>query len=102
MKAVFPSRAVALLMAIGFADLLATALLHRMGLIVELNPLMRPLLERSEFLFAAVKGATLVTTWVFLCVYAKTNRPFVRLAAIGGSAAYLALWVAWFTVGTFG
>jgi hypothetical protein len=98
-KAVFPSRAIALLMGIGFADLVATALLYRLGLIHEMNPLMRPLLEHGEWLFVLVKGATLVATWACMAAYAKTNIRFVRTAALLGSLAYVALWSLWFMVG---
>jgi hypothetical protein len=84
-------------MTIGFVDLVLTVLLYRNGLIVELNPLMRPLIEQSEFLFAVVKSATLLVTWAFMCAYAKTHHSFVRKASMVGSAAYLVLWVSWFS-----
>jgi len=98
-RTVFPSRAVALLMTIGFADLVLTAVLHARGVIVELNPLMKVFLDRSELLFAVVKGATLVCAWLALLFYAKVNRQFVRNAALIGSGVYLTIWTVWFTVG---
>lgn len=73
-----------------------TAWLHSCGLIVELNPLMRPLIERSEWLFAAVKAMTLVLGWMALVWYARQNREFVRRAAAFGTLAYLAIWTSWF------
>jgi hypothetical protein len=85
-----------LLMAIGFIDLVATALLHRYGLIVELNPLMRPLIERSEWLFAVVKGGTLVTAWIMMARYASANLAFVRKVCLAGSGAYVTIWTVWF------
>jgi hypothetical protein len=93
---VMPTRAIGLLMAIGFLDLMMTAVLHHHGLIIELNPLMRPLIERSEWLFAIVKGATLVAAWWAMVKYAKTNVLFVRQAALLGSCAYLLVWNVWF------
>lgn len=97
----FPTRALALLLAIGFIDLVATAVMHQNGMIIELNPIMRPLIERSEWLFAFVKGMTLVTAWVALVWYAQHNRDFVRKACVMGSAAYMTIWTAWFLVGHF-
>ena len=91
-----PSRALVLLISIGLIDLVATAWMHANGLIVELNPLMRPVINHSEWLFAAVKGLTLVGAWVVLAWYSKYNRSFVRNACLVGALAYLALWSAWF------
>lgn len=96
MTALFPSRSILLLMAIGFVDLISTAVLHANGLIVELNPLMRPLIERSEWLFAAVKAMTLISAWVVLAWYTRHNRDFVRKMCLIGSAVYLAVWCTWF------
>ena len=97
MKSLLPTRALALLMVIGFADLLATAVLHERGLIHELNPLMRVLIERSEWLFAVVNSLTLVVAWVVMARYAERNLPFVRKCCIAGSAAYVSVWLVWFT-----
>jgi hypothetical protein len=88
-------------MLIGFADLIVTAVLHRQGLIVELNPLMRPLIERSEWLFAAVKGGTLVLGWGVMAWYCRHNREFVDLACAVGSAVYVTVWVVWFLAASF-
>lgn len=96
MPKLFPTRALILLLAIGTIDLLATAILHHHGLIQELNPLMRPLIERSEWLFAAVKGLTLVLAWGVMAWYARHNLEFVRRAALVGSVVYLAVWSTWF------
>lgn len=93
---VMPSRALALLLAIGFIDLFATAILHSAGLIVELNPLMRPLIESHELLFAAVKGTTLISAWAVMAWYAQHNLSFVRQACLIGSAAYVGIWCSWF------
>lgn len=97
----FPTRALALLLLIGFVDLVATAVMHQHGMIVELNPIMRPLIERSEWLFALVKGLTLVAAWAALVWYSEHNRDFVRKACLAGSAAYMTIWTAWFLVGHF-
>ena len=96
MKSLVPTRALALLLAIGFIDLVMTAVLHQRGLIQEMNPIMRVFIDRSEILFALVKGATLVAAWYVLARYAKTNVDFVRKACLLGSGCYLFLWVSWF------
>lgn len=86
----------ALLLGIGFIDLIATAILHSQGKIVELNPIMRPLIEQSELLFSCVKGLTLVAAWVVMARYAKHNLDFVRKACCIGAGAYLLIWTSWF------
>lgn len=96
MTKLMPTRALALLLAIGTVDMLATALLHANGLIIELNPLMRPLIERSEWLFALVKGGTMLVAWLAMAAYAQVNRAFVRKACLYGSVAYVGIWCAWF------
>lgn len=96
----FPTRALFLLMAIGFIDLVATAVLHHNGLIVELNPLMKPIIEYSEWLFAAVKGMTLLLAWAVMVKHFKTHGEFVRKAAFAGACAYACIWVLWFVGGT--
>lgn len=96
LKSVVPTRAVALLMAIGFIDLLATVFLHANGSVVELNPLMKPLIEQSEWLFAVVKSSTLFIAWIALVWYARQNLTFVRAACLIGSAVYVLVWCAWF------
>jgi len=95
-----PTRAILLLMAIGFVDLLSTAILHANGQIVELNPVMRPMIEHSEWLFAIVKGLTLVICWGTMVWYSKINLKFVKQACIYGSGAYAFIWVTWFTIGS--
>lgn len=96
MKVAIPTRSLGILLIIGFTDLILTAWLHYQGMIVELNPLMRVLIERSEWLFAFVKGATLVLAWIVMSRYAKTNRLFVRNICLFGAAAYLVIWTSWF------
>ena len=59
-RRLWPTRALVLLLAIGFFDLIVTAVLHANGMITELNPLMKPLLEQGEWLFAIVKSFTLI------------------------------------------
>ncbi len=99
-RSVMPTRAIGLLMAIGFVDLVATAVLHHHGLIVELNPLMKPLIERDEWLFVLVKGMTLVGAWAAMAAYARVNRDFVRKAALAGAGVYTLVWTVWFIVGS--
>ena len=101
MRRALPSRALGLLLLIGFVDLVATALLHAQGKIIELNPVMRPLIERSEWLFVAVKGLTLLGAWLMLAWYAKENLNFVRKACLFGCTAYLTIWCIWFFSAAF-
>lgn len=89
-----------LLLGIGFLDLVATAVLHANGLIIELNPLMKPFIERSEWLFVLVKGTTLILAWSVMVYYAKYNLDFVRKASFAGAAAYSAIWTIWFIAGS--
>jgi hypothetical protein len=83
-----------LLMAVGVIDLLSTVILYCMGLVVELNPLMRPLLEASPWLFSIVKLATLFVAYVAMQAYRKHDETFVRRAALGGATAYIIVWSA--------
>lgn len=96
-RAVLPTRMIGILMAIGFIDLLTTAVLHAQGQIVEVNPLMKPLIEHSEWLFAVVKGLTLVIGWAVMARYSQKNIVFVRQACLVGSIVYVLIW----TVGFF-
>lgn len=96
MQALVPTRALALLLFIGFADLVSTAILHSHGMIQEVNPVMRVFIDQSEWLFVFVKGATLVGSWYVLAKYAKTNLAFVRKACWFGSGVYMFLWISWF------
>ncbi len=96
MKSLFPSRALLVLVAIGFVDLVTTAWLHANGMIVELNPIMRVLIERSEWLFAFVKGVTLLVGWLTMAWYAKSNREFVSRVCKYGTLAYVGVWCMWF------
>ncbi len=92
----FPTRALLLLLGIGFVDLVMTAVLHAGGHITELNPLMKPVIETSEWLFALVKGMTLVGAWLVMLKYADTHLNFIRRACLAGSAAYVVIWTGWF------
>jgi hypothetical protein len=99
MRAIFPSRAIILLVSIGLIDLISTAWLHHRGMIVEMNPLMRVLLQNGEWPFVLVKGLTLAFTWIALAKYAKQNPSFVQRTCVIGSIAYLGLWATFFTIG---
>lgn len=98
----FPTRAIGLILLIGIIDLISTAVLHANGMIVEMNPLMRGFINRSEWLFVAVKGFTLVVGWFMLAYYSRANINFVRRACIFGSLAYLGVWLVWFVHGSMG
>lgn len=95
-KRLWPTRALMLLLAIGFVDLIVTAVLHANGRIIELNPLMRPLIEQGEWLFALVKSFTLILAWAVMAWYARQNLDFVRKICIAGSGFYLLVWCSWF------
>ena len=101
LKKLFPTRALLLLLGIGFLDLVVTAVLHSQGLIVELNPLMKPFIERSEWLFAFVKALTLVAAWAAMVWYAKNNLDFVRKTSLVGAGAYTLIWTVWFVGATY-
>ena len=96
LKKLWPTKALILLMGIGMVDLIVTAVLHSQGLIIELNPLMRPLIERSEWLFAFVKFGTLFFAWLAMVMYAQKNLRFVRNVCLYGSGAYVFVWCTWF------
>ena len=95
-RQLLPTRALALLLGIGFLDLLVTAVLHANGLVVEMNPLMRPLIERSEWLFVAVKSLTLLLAWGVMAWYARQNLDFVRKTCFFGAGFYALIWCLWF------
>lgn len=99
LRQVFPSRAIALLLAIGVLDLIVTTWLHATGTIVEMNPIMRTFIDRSEFLFVVVKGMTLLVGYLMLVRFARTNIDFVRKACLAGSVVYVLVWLAWFIHG---
>lgn len=101
MKALVPTRSLAALLFVGFLDLVTTMYLHLNGLMVELNPIMRFFLIQNEWLFAAVKTATLVVAWGVMVWYARTNKEFVRQACAWGAGAYVAIWSTWFMAGHF-
>ncbi len=96
-KEFMPIKSLGVLMLIGLVDLLSTAWLHANGLIVELNPIMRPIIEHSEWLFAIVKGLTLVLAYTVMVQYARTNEDFVRKASRLGVICYSGMWLIWFT-----
>lgn len=101
LKKYFPTRWLLLLLAIGSVDLIVTAVLHRQGKIIELNPLMRPIIEESEWLFALVKGMTLGVAWLLMFRYTETHLSFIRRACAVGCGAYATIWTIWFVVGSF-
>jgi hypothetical protein len=72
--------------------MVSTAALHAQGKIVELNPMMAPVIDRSEWLFVLLKSATLVAGGIALNRLAKTHKRFVPAACIGASAMYVTVW----------
>jgi hypothetical protein len=57
---------------------------------------MKPVIETSEWLFALVKGMTLVGAWLVMLKYSDTHLNFIRRACLAGSAAYVVIWTGWF------
>jgi hypothetical protein len=100
LKELVPTPSLGILIAIGMIDLITTALLHAQGKIVELNPIMRPIIDHSEWLFALVKGSTLVVAYLTMLQYARQNLDFVRIASRLGILLYVGIWVVWFTSAT--
>ncbi len=99
LKSALPTRALGLLLLIGVFDMVTTAWLHSHGLIAEMNPLMRVLIERSELLFILVKGGTLVVAWYLMVQYSKSHLEFVRTSCLLGSVVYGGVWLTWFLLG---
>jgi len=85
---------------IGLVDLLVTAVLHARGQIVELNPVMRPFIDRSEWQFAFVKGMTLGLGWCVMRRYANSSPRFVRNVCLAGCLMYVGIWLVGFLAGS--
>lgn len=83
-------------MVIGFADMISTAVWHANGQIEEMNPLLKPIIEQSEWLFVAVKAATLIAAYVAMAMYARKKPEFVRNASRMGILVYLSIYLIWF------
>lgn len=94
-----PDISLLVLMAIGVVDLITTAMWHAKGQIVELNPLLRPIIESSEWSFVVVKGATLVLGYLGMVVYGRTHHEFVRAASRMGVILYIGIYLIWFLGG---
>lgn len=99
MKRYFPSVPLLVLLSIGLIDLVLTAVLHAQGLIVELNPVMKPIIETSEWLFAFVKGATLAAAYLVMMKYMNTHKAYIDKVATIGWITYIATWSLWFLKG---
>ncbi len=95
-REILPNKSLILLILIGLVDLVATAMLHAQGLIVELNPVMKPVIEHSEWSFALVKGATLLIAYLTMAQYARQNSVFVGLVSKIGIVLYTGIWLIWF------
>ncbi len=98
-RAALRTRALLLLVCIGVLDLISTAVLHARGQIVELNPVMRPFLNHSEWEFAFVKGLTLGFAWFLMRKYAHSSPRFVRNVCLAGCLLYVGIWVVGFAAG---
>lgn len=81
-------RALGLLLGIGAADLIATAVLSADGRFEERNPLMAGLLAHGPWPFVMAKTTTLVVAGLLL---ARQDRRTMRRACLLGSGAYLTL-----------
>lgn len=60
---------------------------------------MRPLIERSEWLFAFVKGSTLALAWYAIAQYSRHNPRFTERMCCYGAGAYILIWLTWFNLG---
>ncbi|MBS1718163.1 MAG: hypothetical protein JSS72_10585 [Armatimonadetes bacterium] len=88
-----------LLLCVGVVDLATTAMLYHMGLIREMNPLMRVFLDHSVAAFIIAKGVTLAVASVVMWRHARHDPKFVFRACLYGSAAYICVWLTWFNIG---
>lgn len=95
----FPTKSLAILLLIGIIDLISTAVLHSKGMIVELNPVMKPLIETSEWLFVGVKGMTLVLAWLLIVRFYEQSPRFAARACAIGCWVYCGIWLVWFIKG---
>ena len=95
----FPTKALLLLLSSGTLDLIVTAVLYSHGLIVELNPLMRPVIQTGVWLFVLVKGMTLALAYFCMIRYARTHLAFIQKSCFVGSALYMLIWTVWFVNG---
>lgn len=66
---------------------------------VELNPLMRPLLNVGPWQFSAVKIAGLLLLWIVIRAHFDKNERFCRAACATGAALYGGIWTVWAIVG---
>ena len=92
-KLVKPPREVVFLMAVGLVDLVTTVVLYCFGFVEEINPLMRPIIEKSPVLFTFIKLATLVAAYFVMIWYTKVDEKFVRRVAWLGGWTYVVVWI---------
>ncbi len=90
-----PPISVTLLVSIALLDLVVTTVLFCLGLIEEMNPLMRPLIHTHPALFVVVKLATIAAAFIGLQWYRRHDEKFVRLVAGYGAVVYSVVWVGW-------
>jgi hypothetical protein len=83
----------AILVLLALLDLGSTLWWHSRGMMTEFNPLMRPLLEKSEWLFSGVKLLTLAALAAAVLSHARKNLSFCRRACALGAVAYASIWV---------
>lgn len=91
-----PTPGILILMLIGLVDLITTVTLFSLGLVEEMNPIMRPLIHFHPFLFAFVKLLTLAAGYVGLQMYRLIDENFSNKAAWAGAIAYAGIWTIWF------
>ncbi|MFN8139305.1 MAG: DUF5658 family protein [Fimbriimonadales bacterium] len=95
-----PPLPVLLLVIVAVLDMISTAVLYSMGMIVELNPIMRPVLYGGVWQFCLVKSLTIILAFLGLQWYRAKDEKFVMLASKLGVTAYLVLWTGWFLYGS--
>ena len=92
----------AVLLAVGLVDLATTLAWLRMGLAVEVNPIMAAVLDAGMLLFLAVKLSTLGAYLIVMEWYRRRrNAEFARLVGNITVAAYLAIYTVSFIAVNF-
>lgn len=99
MSRFFATPGVVVLSVLALTDMVTTLYWSASGRMVELNPLMRPLLETSPAAFAIAKLATVAALLAAVAVSYQGREQFCRTATAWGAGAYALIWSAWTALG---